>query len=203
MEKKAAFIILKKIKYMEADLILHALSSDGEKKSFLARSALRSKKRFGGGILEPSHQVLMTYMDSKAEGGLNSLKEAQLLNDFSKIRRNYDTLEFGLKILECAEKVSQEGDVDSKYLYNLVGHTLKALEATENLVLLKIQFYLKFFLQQGVLTAEPWMASYLKNPIQEHQLLANEIKSSPQEFQKRCDSLESKIRQYLETAAMS
>ncbi len=187
---------------MEADLIIHALSADGEKKSFLARSALRSKKRFGGGVLEPTHQAMLTYNDSRSEGGLCSLKEAQLMEDFAQIRRSYDTLEFGLQILECIERVSQEGDSSSHYLYNLLGHTLKMLEQTQHLDLLKIQFYLKFFLQQGVLTAEPWMAVFLKKPIHEHLSLSTEVKSSPAELEKIRTQLESKVRQYLQNASL-
>ena len=58
------FIILKKMKYGESDLILHAISMQGEKLSFIARGALKSKKRFGGGVLEPTHFVSFTYKQS-------------------------------------------------------------------------------------------------------------------------------------------
>lgn len=187
---------------MEADLIIHALTSDGEKKSFLARSALRSKKRFGGGVLEPTHQAIFTFTESRNEGGLCSLKEAQLIKDFAKIRRSYDTLEFALQIVECVERVSQEGDSSSHYLYNLLGHTLKILEETNHLDILKIQFYLKFFLQQGVLTAEPWMSIYLKKPINEHMNLSKEITTSVKDLEKIRTSLELKTRQYLQNASV-
>ncbi len=187
---------------MEADLIIHALTSDGEKKSFLARSALRSKKRFGGGVLEPTHQAIFTFTESRNEGGLCSLKEAQLVKDFNLIRRSYDTLEFALHIVECAERVSQEGDSGSHYLYNLLGHTLKALEESSQLDLLKIQFYLKFFLQQGVLTSEPWMTVFLRRPISEHKLLCEEVSTSAVELEKTKSALEVKIRQYLQNASL-
>ena len=81
-ELQDRFIILKKMKYGESDLIIHALSSAGTKKSFIARAALKSKKRFGGGVLEPSHFVKLTYKPGKSEVGFfvtNSSKFIQRL----------------------------------------------------------------------------------------------------------------------------
>lgn len=194
MEQQGSFFILKKVKYLESDLILHALSSLGEKKSFIARGALKSRKRFGGGVLEPTHQALLTY--SQGRGELNLLKEAQMIHDFSGIRRSYDTLEFALKVVECIEKVSQEGDVHSEVMYNLLGHTMKAIEKTEHLDILKVQFFLKFFLQQGVLEPEAWMTPFLKIPIQSHM----ELVSFSDEAKKQLRFLERKVDEYIHRA---
>jgi len=196
MECQAPFFILKRIKYLEADLIIHALSATGEKFSFLARGALKSKKRFGGGVLEPTHQALFTYQRSNRDGGLHLLKEAQILHDFSGIRRTYETLEFALQVLECIEKVSQEGDPNSEILYNLLGHTMKAIEVTENLDVLKVQFYLKFMMQQGVLTLEPWMGPFLKTQIQNHA----ELSLREDLFKGKITSLEARVKEYIRTA---
>ncbi len=164
IETEGHFLILKKIKYGEADLIIHALSREGEKMSFLARGALRSKKRFGGGILEPTHHVKLVYTTS-SRSDMHSLKEAQLLNGFEPIRKDYDKLELALMSLNCVSHVSLEGDSHSASLYNLMGHLLKRLESLEDpedLILLKVQFLLKFLLQQGVLDVEEWMRPFLK-----------------------------------------
>jgi DNA repair protein RecO (recombination protein O) len=167
IEQQKPFLILRKIKYGETDLIIQALSPHGEKISFMARGALRSKRRFGGGILEPGHHVLLTYRKAAEPGKMGSLQEAHLLSDFKNIRRSYDHIEFALFVLECAGKVGQEGDETSSFLYNLIGHTLKAIETCESLDILKVQFYLKFLMQQGVLTAEPWMKAFLAAKIAE------------------------------------
>ena len=168
---KDRFIILKKIKYAEADLIIHGLSPRGEKLAFIARGALRSKKRFGGGVLEPTHFVSFTYKQASEHGQLNVLQEATLVNDFPGLRTDYDRLETALHILECVSKVSQEGDRDSEFLFNLLGHTLKALESTPDVLVLKMHFYLKFLLQQGVVNAEPWMAPFLKTNLSDTEKL--------------------------------
>lgn len=196
MDYKAPFFVLKKLKYMESDLIIHALSSAGEKFSFLARGALKSKKRFGGGVLEPTHQALFTYQKPMGSGNLHVLKDAQIIHDFVAIRRSYETLEFALRVIECIEKVSQEGDSNSEVLYNLLGHTMKAIESTEHLEILKTQFYLKFLMQQGVLTLEPWMGPFLKTQIQNHP----EIKDREDLMQGKLTILESKVKEYITTA---
>lgn len=168
---KERFIILRKMKYGEADLIIHALSPVGEKKSFIARAALKSKKRFGGGVLDPSHFVSFTYRQAKEDGGLNTLQEASLINDFPGIRTTYEKLELALHIIECVTRVSQEGDIHSEFLFNLTGHALKAVEVCQDPQVLRMHFYLKLLWQQGVMTAEPWMGPFLKTNLSDTNLL--------------------------------
>lgn len=198
MEIKERFIILRAMKYSEADLILHAISPVGEKLSFLARGALKSKKRFGGGVLEPSHFVQFTYKQA-GEGKINTLNEATLLNDFKKIRKDYDHLEFALHVLECISRVSQEGDKNSEALFNLLGNTLKAVETTEDVLLLKMHFYLKFLMQQGVLTPEAWMAPLLRTNIMESNSLVDD-KALKKEIILHMSMIESATQIYLKTA---
>ncbi|MDG0815668.1 DNA repair protein RecO [Bdellovibrio svalbardensis] len=193
---KDRFIILRKMKYGEADLILHALSVNGEKLSFIARGALRSKKRFGGGVLEPSHFVTLTYKAASDEGKLNVLQEATLINDFAGIRQDYDKLEFALHVLECVSKVSQEGDQHSDFLFNLLGHTLKATETTKDVLVLKMHFYLRFMLQQGVIDAEPWMTPFLRTNLSESNTLLNQRQLVDEELH----NVEIMVRHYLQHA---
>lgn len=195
---QGSFIILKKIKYGEADLILHALSSEGEKMSFLARGALRSKKRFAGGVLEPLHHVKLTYANTqKAE--IHTIKEAQLLQSFDALREDYDKLTFALQALEFVARVSMEGDSGSASMYNLLGHLLKQLETTKDISILKTQFFLKFLLQQGVLEAEDWMAPYLKRPLSESHLI-EEASTKSDTYSKL---MEKAVLNYVKTATVS
>lgn len=195
---EGSFLILRKIKYGEADLILHALSSDGEKKSFLARGALKSKKRFGGGILEPTHHVKFIY-STGLKSDILTIKEAVLLNGFENIRLDYDRLNFALTALDCVGRVSLEGDQDSQTLYNLLGHLLKSLNSGSDLKITQVQFYLKFLLQQGVLETEEWM----------HPFLAVNLSESAQlhEFQElagqKAPQLDKKVHNYVETASLT
>ncbi len=200
-EITAPFIILKKTKYQEADLIIQALSQSGNKKSFIAKSALRSKKRFGGGVLEPTHFVQFTYTPSKNGTGLNVLNEASVINDFKNIRTDYDKIEFALNIMNCVTHVSQEGDFDSHFLYNLVGHSLKYLERCDmaSINLFKMHFYLKFLYQQGVISLESWMNPFLKTNIVQSEtlILVSELNVIVDSF---LSSIELQVKHYIKSA---
>lgn len=193
------FIILKKTKYGEADLIIHALSMAGAKKSFIARAALKSKKRFGGGILEPTHFVTLTYKKPKTDDALNVLNEAVLIDDFKDIRADFDKLEFALFMLNCAYKVSQEGDFDSHFLFNLIGHSLRHLGKTANLQRFKLHFYLKFLFQQGVISVEDWMAPFLKANIADTEQL-DQFPEMREIIDSYADSMESQVIHYIKNA---
>ena len=200
-ELQEKFIILRKMKYGEADLIIHALSAAGAKKSFMARSALKSKKRFGGGVLEPTHYVQFTYKERRADNQLNVLNEAVLIDGFQYIRQDYDKLEFALFMLNCAYHVSQEGDADSHFLFNLVGHSLRQLGKTENLQRFKLHFCLKFLFQQGVISGEGWMNPFLKTNIADSEQIdqqpeINEI------IDTYFDSIESQVLHYIKNASI-
>lgn len=173
-EKQDLFIILKKIKYGEADLIIHALGSNGAKTSFIAKSALKSKKRFGGGILEPMHFVNFTYRERQDSSQMKTLSEATLIEDFREIRSNYDKLELAFYILTCVSQVSLEGDQHSEFLFNLTGHSLRAVAKSTAPEILKLHFCLKFLFQQGVISLEPWMNIFLKVNITDSAVLAEE-----------------------------
>lgn len=193
------FILLRKMKYSESDLILHGLSINGAKKSFIARSALKSKKRFGGGVLEPTHFVQLTYKPARSEGGLSVLQEAVLLQDFKGLRTDYDKLDLALFFLNCAEHVAQEGDTASSFLFNLLGHSLKALENSKKLPFLKMHFCLKFLYQQGVISIDPWMGPFLKAQIADHENLC-QVEEFQEFVEEYLDSIESQVLQYIKTA---
>lgn len=201
LETEGHFLILKKIKYSEADLIVHALSQGGEKMSFLARGALRSKKRFGGGVLEPTHHVKFTYTVSP-QSEMHTLKEAQLLQGFELIRNDYDKLDFALAALSCVSQVSMAGDSNSATMYNLLGHLLKRIESISSgteLILVKVQFYLKFLHQQGVLEGEDWMKPFLKSNLNDTNSFAA-LESEKSVATHRIPSLEKSVQQYIKTA---
>lgn len=191
------FLILKKTKFSESDLIIHALSAIGTKKSFLAKGALKSKKRFGGGILEPTHYVQFTYKESKTDSGLNYLNEAHLIEDFKNIRCDFDQIEFALQVVNCAYHVAQEGDSDSHFLFNLVGHALRFLNTAkpEQLNTFKLHFYLKFLYQQGVISMEPWMANYLKTNLSDSASIHDQ-----ENVENYLDSIELQVFHYIKSA---
>src|ERR1700751_1462333 len=94
-------ICLSKQKYGEADLILRFISSGGDVFSAIAKSALKSRRRFGGGILEPTHhmQVGLTKEFVPGSDRLPVLTEAQLLDDFAALKKDSDRLNMALEFV--------------------------------------------------------------------------------------------------------
>ena len=167
-DSRGRFIVLKTLPYGESDLIVRALSKASSKVGFIAKGAKRSRKRFGGGVLQATHFVELSYKgdpEPAEEGRLAFLKEAKLIYDFPKIRSDYDRLQLGLYFVQIYDRVAVEGQLESEYGFDLLGNSLKALETVKNLNQLRIQFEIKFLHQQGVLPPELQIESLLTTPI--------------------------------------
>ncbi|MCM2280603.1 MAG: DNA repair protein RecO [Bdellovibrionaceae bacterium] len=172
MQVKDRVFILKKVRYGDADLILHVLNAQGARLNLFARSALKSKKRFGGGVLEPTHFVSVIYEDrqgkAQGEGSLHTLKEASLIEAFDLLRTDYSRLEAALQFVQLVHDVSHEGEVHAGEIFNLLGNALKAAETTADLEKLKIHFEVKVLAHHGVLPVDADAAALLRAPIVAH-----------------------------------
>jgi DNA repair protein RecO (recombination protein O) len=173
MQVKDKVFILRKVRYGDADLILNCLNSRGSRLSFYARSALKSKKRFGGGVLEPTHYVQVVYEDksgtSPAENPLHTLKEASLIADFPGVRTEYARIELALHFVRLISEIVRDGDIDSADLFNLLGNSLRAAETTSRLDRLRIHFEVKLLANQGVLPLEAEENELLQAAISAHE----------------------------------
>lgn len=165
MYQKQRFIILKSVKYSESDLIIHGLLKSGEKINFIAKGARKSKKRFSGGVLEPTHFVEGVY--SKTRGDLFLLQEAHLIKGFEGLRDSYDKLEMAFYFLKLMDQVAEYGGLDSESYFDLLGNALSALEKAENPNKLKLHFEVKFLYYQGVLPTDELYSDFLKYNISE------------------------------------
>lgn len=152
--QKARIIILKTMKHSESDLLIHGLDSHGNRLHFIAKGAMKSKKRFGGGVLEPTHYLDVLYKEGKGTGEsdpLHILLEAKVIRDFHGLRANYDRLSLSLSFLQLVSKLTRSGSVGAKEIFDLLGHGLSACEKCENTENLKLQFQAKLLYSQGVL----------------------------------------------------
>lgn len=163
-ELEAQGIILKKNKFSESDLILRILTSSGVKMSCLAKGALQSKKRFSGGVLEPTHFISFRYLPGKEN--LNLINSAELVQGFQSLRENYDRITAALEVLGFIDRVVLEGQ-NQETLFALTGNSLNELCKITEVSQFWIHFGLKFLFQQGVLEMEEWMKPYLASPMGE------------------------------------
>lgn len=190
-------IILRKTRYSESDLIIQILTRNGEILNLIARSALKSQKRFGGGVLEPTHYIHFEYVYK--EDRLSVLNEARLLDEFSNLKHNYDSLMLGLFIVELASKTAQEGDSLSVKFFNLVGNALKNVP-DKNHQQYRLMFLIKFLHAHGVLQLEDWMRDYLTASITDFK---NHVNLLREENLKHFDRMNSAVNQWVGRSGVS
>ena len=164
MFRKSKVLILSKLRYGDADLIISALDKGGGKLNFFAPSARKSKKRFPGGSLDMANFVEVTYR-FKSENNLLHLKDAVLINSFDGIRSSYSKMSIVFFMLKLVKHHSKEGVVDNLHMFNLLGNSLAALEKCEDLTLFKTLFEVKFWNIQGLLPSEGVFNKFLAKPI--------------------------------------
>lgn len=199
-------IVLRKLVYRESDLIIHGLNIQGAKVSYLAPSAVKSRKRFGGGVLEPTNFIEVIYQPKgkNPSGSLIRIQEAQVIKEFPGLRRSYEVIQASLSFLGLIDQIGQEGDLHGEDLFNLLGHALQvlSLEEVPSLVFFRLHFLLKFLYQQGVLNLEEWMVPFLQTALRDHRVL---IKQGPSlgesEVLDRLVEIEQIVQRYRETGA--
>ncbi|MES2965591.1 MAG: DNA repair protein RecO [Bdellovibrionota bacterium] len=202
MQVKDKVFILRKTRYGDNDLILNCLTPAGARISLFARSALKSKKRFGGGVLEPTHYVHVMYEDkssNRAENPLHTLKEASLIEDFPGVRTDYGRIELALHFVRMISDVVREGEIDSADLFNLLGNSLRAIEKSTALDKLRTQFEVKLLANQGVLSVEADEQALLATPISEHE----RIPLGDEEWSRLRSKVRAVLREYLDQARPS
>ncbi|MCB0408295.1 MAG: DNA repair protein RecO [Bdellovibrionales bacterium] len=173
-------IILRAIKHSEADLILHTLSAQHGRLNLIAKGALKSKKRFVGGVLEPTHfiEAQIKKKNDFGNGTLHFLEDAQLLKGFEGLRQDYDRLTLAFHFLDLITKVLQEEDPESKKMFDLVGNALQALESSHRPDLLRLLFEGKLLLVQGVIPSDLPKSDLFRLSLQDHeksQISMNEL----------------------------
>jgi DNA repair protein RecO (recombination protein O) len=198
-------IVLRKVVYRDSDLIVHGLNTLGAKVNYLAPAAVKSRRRFGGGVFDPTNFIEVIYQKpAKSTGALVRLQEAQIIKEFQGLRRSYEVIQSSLSFLSLIDQIGQEGDQHGEELFNLLGHGLQYLSQKEvaSLPLFRLHFLLKFLFQQGVLNLESWMHPFLQCPLREHEVLATEFSAwSNNELLDRLISVERSVQTYRETGA--
>jgi DNA repair protein RecO (recombination protein O) len=196
LTQKDRILVLRTIKHGESDLIIHGLNPLGAKLSFLAKGALKSRKRFPGGILEPTHYLEVGYKVKSSNDDtdpLHFLLEAHMIRDFPKLRTDYARLDAALYLLKIVAKLGQQGTVDSPDLFNLLGNALQAAETSTDLDALKLSFELKLLATQGVLPPEEAFTPWLEPTLAQHA----EVKASREQKQRALAQAHELLQQYL------
>ena len=166
MLKREKIIVLKTFPFLESNLIVRGLSSHGIKMSFIAKGALKSKRRFGGGVLDPCSFIEVEYQVSRS---LHRLHQAWFLKDFRDLRTDYHRLTMALYFVRLVENLSTEGQEDFRELFNLLGNALIEAEKSSHLDNLKLFFQVKLLFLQGVLPQPDRYSDILNSPLKAHE----------------------------------
>ena len=165
MPSVKAFILRAK-PYQEGDLIIEALGSHGERLTMIAKNAIKSRKRFGGGVLEPLNYSELTY--SSRRSGFDFLQEGSLVYGFPQIRESYDKIRMALYFVKLILDVTRDGMDENKFLFDLLGNSLKTLEGAEDLQLLKAHFEIKFLYYLGMYVPAGELLEFAQRPVSHH-----------------------------------
>ena len=194
--KKDKIIILQNTRHLESNLIVKGINIEGDILSFFAPFALKSKKRFLNGVLEPGNYIGAEYRPSSKEGGWHRLQQAWMINKFNHLRKDFNRLNLALYILKILNKTCQEGSSSDPRIFHLLGRTLKILETTDSIDQLKLFFEIRFLFLQGVLPLDlQYKQIFFQSPIEKNHTVNLESENIPQIK----DKVQSSLDSYLET----
>jgi DNA repair protein RecO (recombination protein O) len=163
------FIILRAKVFAESDLILDVLNRQGEQLTLSAKNAVKSRRRFAGGVLEPLNYVEIQFTQSLKSPSHSYIQEARCLYSFQGLRTDYNKLEVALKMLKLVNKVTKEGLGDMPQIFDLLGNSLRCLETSQQAPLLFLHFKIKCFYYLGFFPVNEDSQEFIAQPVSQHE----------------------------------
>jgi len=115
-------LVLREVKYKEADRILTVLTEYGGKMTVKARSALRKSSKTASSTQQLCYSDMTLFFNK----GKWSVNEASTIETFSGLQENFENYALGCYVAECVEAVAVEDQPDGA-LMQLALNTLFAL----------------------------------------------------------------------------
>ncbi|MDJ0885024.1 MAG: DNA repair protein RecO [Desulfobacterales bacterium] len=146
--QKTTAILLRRVDYGDADLILTFFSEDLGKISLIAKHAKKSRKRFAG-ALELFTNLNIQYR-RRRQGGLAVLEEAHILDPFAALRQHILKTAYASYWAELAMGWAED-DQPLAPLYHLLVYALGELDAgRQDDALLNLAFQMRFMSLAGL-----------------------------------------------------
>ncbi len=136
-------IVLRTYKLGEADRIVVFLTKDRGKVRAVAKGVRKTKSKFGSRLEPMSHCVLQFYEGRE----LDLVTQAESVDNFRAIREDLDRIGRGVSMLEVADQLAQEGEVNPQ-LYRMLLGALRTLESSAS-PLVTPAFYWKVLALEG------------------------------------------------------
>ena len=145
LPKRCEAVVLRYTDYGESDRILTLFSAEyGLHKGF-ARSARKSRKRFGA-TLEPFTQAIFHWREGK--GAFWSLVEAELITSRLGLRRNLQLLALASYGIELVELLLEEGE-PQQLIYEMLCRFLDYLDQGGDCAIARLLFELRLIYLLG------------------------------------------------------
>jgi DNA repair protein RecO (recombination protein O) len=123
---KSKGIVLRSIRYGEADRILDLYTQDLGLISMIAKGIRRTRSRFGG-RLEPLSCVELLAYEGRT---LDTITQVEVLRSFRGVREDLARLEVTSSVISAVRALSGSGEADRR-IFNLLYHALDALEGRD------------------------------------------------------------------------
>ena len=121
---KTEAVVLRSIRYGEADRVLHLYTPDRGRVGAVAKGARRLKSRLGG-RLEPLTRVRLVMHEGRGE--LCTVTQADTMNPHPALRERRDTLERGVQACDAVLRLLDSTD-PNRPAYNLLCNELALLD---------------------------------------------------------------------------
>ncbi len=136
-------IVLRTYKLGEADRIVVFLTKARGKVRAVAKGVRKTKSKFGSRLEPMSHCVLQFYEGRE----LDIVTQAESIDTFRAVREDLDRIGRGVSMLEVADQLAQEGEVNPQ-LYRMLLGALRTLETSAS-PLVTPAFYWKVLALEG------------------------------------------------------
>jgi DNA repair protein RecO (recombination protein O) len=122
---KSEAVVLRSMRYGEADRILHVYTPDRGRLSVIAKGVRRSKSRFGG-RLEPFFRLRLVLYQGRSE--LLTVTSAETLHGHPRLREHAGALDGASRACDAVARLFDDGD-PHRGVYNLLANQLALLDA--------------------------------------------------------------------------
>ena len=122
---KVEAVVLRSLRYGEADRILHVYTLDRGRLSLIAKGVRRSKSRFGG-RLEPYFRLRLVLYQGRSD--LLTVTSAETLDGHPRLREHAGALDGASRACDAVARLFGEGEPHSG-VYHLLANQLALLDA--------------------------------------------------------------------------
>ena len=122
---KCEAVVLRSMRFGEADRILHLYTPDRGRVSAIAKGVRRSKSRFGG-RLEPYFRLRLVLYQGRSE--LLTVTSAETLQGHPRLREHAGALDGAARACDAVGRLFDDGD-PHRGVYNLLANQLALLDA--------------------------------------------------------------------------